>query len=148
MNCRNHRLALCFKHLRNDFPWLETIDSVLLGFWKAFHFSSKNRFIFNEIQEAYGLKTLSIIKAAITRCLSNGGACKRCRERYCIILESLDDIITNNPRAELVGIRNQLLQTRYYHADLFSRRCLECDECFVIGFTVKPQRFSCPEKIC
>ena len=72
--------------------------------------SSKNRFIFNQIQEAYGLKTLSIIKAAITRWLSHGDACKRCHERYYIILESLDDIIANNPKAELIGIRDQLLQ--------------------------------------
>ena len=31
INCRCHRLALCFKHLMNDFPWLVTIDSLLLG---------------------------------------------------------------------------------------------------------------------
>ena len=35
-----HRLALCFKHLINDFPWLVTIDSLLLGLWKTFYYSS------------------------------------------------------------------------------------------------------------
>ena len=110
INCRNHRLALCFKHVHNDFPWLETIDSILLGLWEAFHFSSKNRFIFNKIQEVYGLKTLSIIKAAITRWLSLGGDYKRCCEHYCFTLESLDDIITNDPKAELTEIHDQLLQ--------------------------------------
>ena len=85
------------------------MDSGLLGLWKPFHSSSTNRFIFDKIQEAYCLKTLSIIKAAIIRGLSDGSACKKCCEGYCIILESLDDI-TNDPKAELVVIRDQLLQ--------------------------------------
>ena len=113
INCRNHWLALSFKHLRNDFLWLGTIDSILLGLWKAFHFNSENRFLFNETQEAYGLKTLPIIKATITRWLSHGVACKRCCEHYCIIQESLDDFITSDPKAELntwIGICDQLLQ--------------------------------------
>ena len=42
--------------------------------------------------------------------MSHGGACKRCRQHYCIISESLDDIITKNPKAELIGICEQLLQ--------------------------------------
>ena len=53
MNCRNHLLAICFEHILDEFPWLETIDSLLLGLWKAFHFSNKNRHILNEIQTAY-----------------------------------------------------------------------------------------------
>ena len=147
INCRNHQLALCFKHQRNDFPRLKAIDSVLLGLWKPFHSSCTNRFIFDKIQEAYCLKTLSIIKAAIIRGLSDGSACKKCCEGSCIILESLDDM-TNDPKAELIVIRDQLLQQNNDNADFFSRRCFECNECFVIGFTVKPQRFWLPEKIC
>ena len=42
--------------------------------------------------------------------LSRGGACKGFRECYCIILESLDEIITNYPKAQLTGILDQLLQ--------------------------------------
>lgn len=102
-------MALCFKHIRDEFPWLETVDSFLLGLWKAFHFSSKNRFILTELQNAYGMKALSIIKAAITRWLSHGAACKRCRERYPLIIESLDDIIVKNPKAELIALRDQML---------------------------------------
>ena len=69
INCRNHRLALCFKHLRYVFPWLETIDTLLLRPWKAFHFSSKNRYILNEIKAAYSVNTLTIVKAVITQWL-------------------------------------------------------------------------------
>ena len=112
INCRCHRLALCFKHLMDTFPWLLSVDSLLLGLWKTFHFSSKNRFILREIQQAYGMKSLKIVKAAVTRWLSHGVACKRCRERYDMILGALDDIITKAPKPELIGYRDQLLETQ------------------------------------
>ena len=112
INCRCYRLALCFKHLFEEFPWLQSIDSLLLGLWKTFHFSCKNRFILREIQKAYGMKSLNVIKAAVTRWLSHGAACKRCRERYGMILGSLDDIITRNPRPELIGYRDEMLNAQ------------------------------------
>ena len=77
------------------------IDSLLLGLWKAFHFSTKNRYILNEIQIVYGVKTLNVIKATVICWLSHGAACKRTQERYPITIESLDDIITKDSKAEL-----------------------------------------------
>ena len=59
----------------------------------------------------YGVKTLNVIKATVTRWLSHGASCKRTRERYPIITESLDDIITKDPKAELIGLRNQMLNS-------------------------------------
>ena len=112
INCRCHRLALCFKHLFEEFRWLQSTDSLLLGLWKTFHFSSKNCFILQEIQKAYGMKSLNVTKAAVTRWLSHGAACKRCRERYGMILGSLDDIITRNPRPELIGYRDEMLNAQ------------------------------------
>ena len=111
INCRCHRLAFCFKHLMNDFPRLVTTDSLLLGLWKTFYYSSRNRFILKELQEAYGIKALTVVKAAVTRWLSNGVACKRCRERYSVIVEALNNIIVKNPKPELMGYRSQLLDS-------------------------------------
>ena len=54
INSRCHRLALCFKHLFDQFPWLESIDRLLLGLWKGFYYSGKNCHILKSIQEAYG----------------------------------------------------------------------------------------------
>ena len=42
INCKCHRLALCFRHLFNKFPWLELINRLLLGLWKGFQYSGKN----------------------------------------------------------------------------------------------------------
>ena len=41
INCRCHRLALSFKHLLDQLPWLESIDTLLLGLRKAFYYSRK-----------------------------------------------------------------------------------------------------------
>ena len=112
-------MALCFKHLFGQFPWLESINTLLLGLWKAFYYSGKNRNILRSLQEAYGIKALNLVKAVITRWLSYGAAFKRCRERYHSIIEALDDIIstTNNP--ELVTYRNTLLDTETVYQIIF-----------------------------
>ena len=66
----------------DDFLWLKKlVDSLLLGLCKRFHFSSKNRYILKEIQLAYDMKALNVIKASVTRWLSHGAACERCRKR-------------------------------------------------------------------
>ena len=106
INCRCDRLALWFKHLFDQFPWLESIDRLLFGLWKGFYSSGKNRYILKSIQGAYCLKALNLVKAAVTRWLSHGAACKRCRERYHIIIEALDDIITTSNNPELVACRD------------------------------------------
>ena len=116
VNCKCHRLALCFKHLFGQFLWLESINTLLLGLLKAFYYSGKNCNILRSLQEACGIKALNLVKAVITRWLSHGAACTRCRARYHIIIEALDDIIsiTNNP--ELVTYRDTLLDTETaYH---------------------------------
>ena len=113
VNCRWHRLALCFKLLLEvSLAWVNRIDSLFLGLWKTFHFSSKNCFILHKIQRAYSIKSLNVIKAAVTRWLSHDAARKRCRVRYGMILGSLDDIITRNPRLELIGYCDEMLNAQ------------------------------------
>ena len=97
-------------HLFGQFPWLESIDTLLLGLWKAFYYSGKNCNILRSLQEAYGIKALNLLNAVVTRWLSHGAAFKRCRERYNIIIEALDIISTTN-NLELVTYRNILLDT-------------------------------------
>ena len=112
VNCRCHRLAFCSKHLFELFPWLELLDKLLLGLWKGFYYSGKNRHVLKELQEAYGLNALNLVKAAVTRWLSFGAACRRCRERYVIIIEALDDIVSEKGNPDLLVHRNTLLETQ------------------------------------
>ena len=58
------------------------------------------------------MKSLNVITAAVTRWLSHGVACKRCRERYGMILGSLDNIITRNPRPGLIGYHDEMLNAQ------------------------------------
>ena len=52
------------------------------------------------------------MKTVVTRWLSHGAACKCCRERYNVIIEALDDIISTKNNPELVTYRNTLLDTK------------------------------------
>ena len=98
VNCRCHRLALCFKHLIDQFSWLAKLDKLLLGLWKLFHYSALlNRSILNEIQKGYGMKAFHLVKVVVTMCLSHGATCKRCLERYKEVLEALDQVLVAKP---------------------------------------------------
>ena len=96
INSRCYPLALFFKNLFEMFPWLQFIDLLFLGLWKTFLFGRKNSFILKEIQ-----------KAAAKKWLYHGAICKSCRERYGMILWSLDDIITWKRRSELISYRDE-----------------------------------------
>ena len=89
-------MALCSKHSFDQFPWLESIDRLLLGLRKGFYYSGKSSHIFKSI------------KAAVTRWLSHGAVCKCCQGRYHIIIEALDDIITTSSNPELAARRDTL----------------------------------------
>ena len=71
VNCRCHRLTLCFKHLIDQFSWLAKLDKLLLGLWKLFHYSALNHSIVTEILKAYRMKALHLVKAVFTRWLSH-----------------------------------------------------------------------------
>ena len=109
VNCRCHRLALCFKHLIDQFSWLAKLDKLLLGLWKSFHYSALNRSTLTEIQKAYGMKALHLVMAVVTTWLSHGAACKRCLERY-EILEALGQVLVAKPNPEICGYQSDLLE--------------------------------------
>ena len=65
IHCKNHRLALHFAHLIPEFT--ENFDSLLLNLHLLLENSSVKQSIFEEVQTAYNLLALKLIKAAITR---------------------------------------------------------------------------------
>ena len=115
VNCRCHRLALFFKHLFGQFPWVETVDTLVLGLWKAFYYSGKKTQHF----KISSIKALNLVKAVVTRWLSHGVAWKRCRERYHIFIEALDDVISTTNNLELVIYRDMLLETETVYQIMF-----------------------------
>ncbi|XP_053402635.1 uncharacterized protein LOC123550255 [Mercenaria mercenaria] len=91
-----------------SFLVLEDVDSLLLSVWKLFHYSSQKYVIFMDAQKAYGMKNLKIVRAAATRWLSHGHACRRLIERFVQVLDSLDEMIDRRHDPEIEGIRNML----------------------------------------
>ena len=87
------------------------------------------------------MKSLNVIKVAVTRWLSHGAACKRCRERYRIILGSLDDIKTRNPRPELISYRDEMLNAQTASQITFLEDVLSVTIIIITCATVRPQRF-------
>ena len=79
-------MALCFKHLFDQFPWLESVE-LWKGCGKVFTIQEKKLSHF-KIQETYGLKALNLVKAAVTRWLFYGTACKHCVEDNILLLRS------------------------------------------------------------
>ena len=82
INCRNHKLALCIKHLIGAFPVPEYVESLMLTFSKMYHHRPKKHAILKEVQAAYGLKNLKMIRAAATGWLSHERACQRLMNRF------------------------------------------------------------------
>ena len=110
MNCRNHRLALCLKHLMKDYPLLVEADSVLLSMWKLFEYSPQRFAVFLSVQEAYGEEQITLIRAATTRWLSHGMACIRFIDRYQAVIDTLDSIYDERKEAEVFGLRTMIMQ--------------------------------------
>lgn len=93
-----------------EYPLLVEVDSILLSVWKLFEYSPQTFSMFNDIQETYGLKPLTLIRAATTRWLSHLTACTRLSDRFVQVLDVLDDIYNEKKDPEIYGIRAGLLQ--------------------------------------
>ena len=82
LHCRNHRLALCFAHLIPQFKQFENFDGLLLNLYLLLKNSNVKQSIFDEeVQRAYNLSSLKLIKAALTCWLSHGQAGQRVLDR-------------------------------------------------------------------
>lgn len=95
-----------------DYPVVVEVDSILLALWKLFEYSPKKFAMFQDVQQflAYGLKPLTLLRAATTRWLSHWTACTRLSDRFVQVLDVLDDIYNERKDPEIYGIRAGILQ--------------------------------------
>lgn len=120
INCRNHRLALIFKHLLKKYDILQDVDSLLISLWKLFHYSPAKQQVFKDIQaEVYCVSILKTLKVSVTRWLSHGLACERVINRYQQLVETLDSLFVDKREPELKGLREQLLNEKVLLCILF-----------------------------
>ena len=64
--------------------------------------------IFEEVQKSYDLKSLKLIKAAVTRWLSHGKAAQRVLDRYPQLLDALSEIYDHKKEPAVQGVLQQL----------------------------------------
>ena len=92
IHCRNHRLALCFAHLLPRYEEFKEFDALLLNLYLIMKHSNVKTAIFEEVQEAYDLKSLKLIKGVVTRWLSHGKAVECVLDRYETLVTALEAI--------------------------------------------------------
>ena len=112
IHCRNHRLALCFAHLIPRYNDFQKFDSLLLNLFLLLKNSSVKQSIFNEVQNAYGLQSLKLIKAAVTRWLSHGKAAERVLDRFESLVAALDEIYLRKHEPAVRGVRDDLVEPK------------------------------------
>ena len=108
IHCRNHRLALCFSHLIPFHKEFESFDGLLLNTYLMLKHSTVKTSIFEEVQQSYGLKSLKLVKAAVTRWLSHGKAAQRVLDRYPQLIDTLSQIYERKKEPAVQGILQQL----------------------------------------
>ncbi|XP_053383488.1 uncharacterized protein LOC128549841 [Mercenaria mercenaria] len=113
INCRNHRLALCFVHMMKKGPLLVEVDATLISIWKMFHFSPKKAATFKNMQEAYGQRPLAFVRASTTRWLSHLSACLRFTARFESLLDTIDALVYDSHDADILGIRNHMMRQEF-----------------------------------
>ena len=119
IHCRNHRLAFYSAHLIPKLPDFENFDSLLLNLYLLMKNSSVKKSIFEEIQQAYELPSLKLIKAAVTRWVSHGQAGKRVLNRYETLVDSLDQIYVRKHKPTVRGLRDSLFKLKVIAALCF-----------------------------
>ena len=78
IHCRNHRPALCFTHVIDFIKF----GSLLLNLFLLLKNSTVRSAIFDEVETAYGLTSLKLIKAVVTGWLSHGRAVESVLDHY------------------------------------------------------------------
>ena len=129
INCRNHRLALCLKHLTKSYPLLSEVDNTLLSLYNLFEFSPQKLAVFLAVQEAYGQRPLILVRASMTRWISHLHASVRFIERYESLLDALDNLYAEFKQPEVFGIRHFVVRR-----DIVALILLLCDVLRPVNF--------------
>ena len=110
IHSKNHRLALSFAHLVPQYEVFKKFDLLLLNLFLLMKNSSVKQAISEEVQSAYELISLKLIKAAVTRWLSHEKAVQRVLDRYEALVAALDAIYIRKKEPGILGIRDELFK--------------------------------------
>ena len=104
VGCGNHKLALCFKHLLGEFPFVADLDTTLLSLWRFFHYRPLAVNFLQEIADAYNENQTLPVCPSTTRWTSHGRACKALYEGYQMQFGALNVCFNERCEPEALGI--------------------------------------------
>ena len=104
VDCHNHKLALCFKHLLKEFPCVAEFDIALLSLWKYFHYRPLAVNFLQEFAEVYNENQALPVCPSATRWTSHGRACKALYEDYRAQIGALTVCYNERKEPEALGI--------------------------------------------
>ena len=105
VNCRNHRLSLCWPYLIKNIEYAQLLldyDAVSFG---VFQYSPKTGGVLESVPSIYGKKPLKILKAAVTQWLTQGRASKQILDCFRELMETIDKIGLNTADSQARGHR-------------------------------------------
>ena len=129
INSRNHRLALCLKHLSKAYPLLSEVDNTLLSLYNLFEYSPQKMAVFLSVQEVYGHRPLILVKASMTRWISHLHASVRFITCYEPLLDTLDNLYAEFKQPEVFGVRHFITRR-----DIVAMILLLCDVLKPVNF--------------
>ena len=90
---------------------LKAVDTSVISVWKLMkYYSSVKPAVYSKAQIVKGLKKLKLLKAATTRCLSQGETTKHLISYFQSLIDSLGMMIMKDQKTETIGINNELLK--------------------------------------
>ena len=104
VDCHNHKLALCFKHLLKEFPCVAEFDIALFSLWKYFHYRPLAVNFLQEFAEVYNENQALPVCPSTTRWTSHGRACKALYEDYRAQIGALTVCYNERKEPEALGI--------------------------------------------
>ena len=104
VGCSNYKLALYFKHLFKEFPYVAEFDVMLLSLWKYFHYRPLAVNFLQEFAEAYNENQALPVCPSTTRWTSQGRACKALYEGYQAQIGALTTYYNEIKEPEALGI--------------------------------------------
>ena len=111
---QNHCLTLCSAHLIPRIEEFQKFDSLLLNLNLLLKNSNVKQSIFKEVESAYGLQSLKLIKEAVTRCLCHRKAAERVPDCYQSLVAALDAINVRKHESAFRGLQDDLVDLFIY----------------------------------
>ena len=108
VGCGNHKLALCFKHLLNQFPSVFETDVFLESLWKFFEYRPLTKNLLEEFADMYDENVVVPVAPSVAPWTRHEPVCKLVIKDYHLFISSLTTYCNECQEPEALGLLVQL----------------------------------------